>query len=297
MNPPPPLVGIVNLRKPTGLTSRAAVDRVLRFAKPAKVGHAGTLDPLAEGVLVICIGTATRFIEEIQAQDKGYDATFRLGCTSPTEDVDGEVTEIPDAPIPSRPELEAACGNFVGTILQRPPAFSAVKIAGKRAYDLARAGKAVETAPRPVRIDRLEILEYAYPTLRLRIVCGSGTYVRAIGRDLAESLGTGAVMSALIRTRIGGFRVEEALDADAIDHGSLLRHLRPIGDAVPDLPRFVLNVAQLARIRNGRPPEPAETAAWGACPRVLATTAEGEAAALLVRGPEGSWRIDKMLLT
>ena len=144
MNLPPPLVGIVNLRKPTGLTSRTAVDRVLRFAKPAKVGHAGTLDPLAEGVLVVCIGAATRFIEEIQEQDKGYDATFRLGCTSPTEDVDGEITELPDAPIPPPPDLAAACKSFVGTILQRPPAFSAVKIAGKRAYDLARAGKTVE---------------------------------------------------------------------------------------------------------------------------------------------------------
>ena len=182
------------------MTSRRAVDLVERLARPAKAGHAGTLDPLATGVLVVCVGAATRLIEYVQRMPKRYRATFLLGRQSPTEDIEGEVTELPDAPIPTLDEIAAAAGRFVGRIAQRPPAFSALKVAGRRAYKLARAGQPPQLAPRPVEIFAAEIKSYQYPELVMEVECGSGTYIRSLGRDLAESLGTAAVMSALVRT-------------------------------------------------------------------------------------------------
>jgi tRNA pseudouridine(55) synthase len=155
--------GILTLNKPPGMTSRQAVDLVKRLVRPAKVGHAGTLDPLACGVLVVAIGKATRLIEFVQQAPKRYQATFLLGRTSPTDDVEGEITELFDPPIPSRAEIERASQQFVGTIEQRPPAFSAIKVGGRRAYDLARGGRAVELAPRPVAVYEISVLAYEYP--------------------------------------------------------------------------------------------------------------------------------------
>ena len=192
-----PPCGLLNLNKPAGMTSRDVVNIVQRLSRPAKAGHAGTLDPLADGVLVVCVGSATRLIEYVQRMPKRYVGTFLLGRQSPTEDIEGEVTELPDAPVPTREQIEAAARRFVGRIEQRPPAFSALKIRGRPAYKLARQGKPVELAPRPVEIYRIEVKKYRYPELVLEIDCGGGTYVRSLGRDLAESLGTAAVMSAL----------------------------------------------------------------------------------------------------
>jgi len=151
------LYGILNLNKPAGVTSRRVVDDVQRLVRPAKVGHAGTLDPLATGVLVVCTGAATRLIEYVQQMPKSYTGTFLLGRQSPTEDVDGEVTELDSPPVPSWPEIEAAVRAFEGRIEQRPPAFSALKVGGRRAYDLARRGKSVELKSRPVTIHRISI--------------------------------------------------------------------------------------------------------------------------------------------
>ena len=202
--------GLLNLNKPVGMTSRQAVNVVQRLAGPAKAGHAGTLDPLASGVLVVCVGGATRLIEYVQRMRKRYVGTFLLGRQSITEDTEGDVTELPDAPVPNWQEIEAAAQRFVGRIEQRPPAFSALKVQGRAAYKLARQGKPVVLVPRPVDIHRIEIQSYEYPELVLAVECGSGTYVRSLGRDLAETLGTAAVMSALVRTSIGSHRLEEA---------------------------------------------------------------------------------------
>jgi tRNA pseudouridine55 synthase len=245
------LAGILNLNKPPGMTSRAAVDCVKRLVRPAKVGHAGTLDPLASGVLVVCIGKATRLIEFVQQMPKRYRATFLLGRTSPTEDLEGEITELIDPPLPSRDKIERACERFVGTIEQRPPAFSALKIAGQRAYDLARRGQAVELAPRPVTIYGLMVVEYEYPLLTLDIRCGAGTYVRSLGRDLAESLGTGAVMSALVRTEIGLFRVENGSDPHDLNSTKLERCLQPPQVALDGWPQIVLDDRQIELLARG----------------------------------------------
>ncbi len=247
------LFGLLNVNKPTGVTSRWAVDQVKRLVKPAKVGHAGTLDPLASGVLVIGVGQATRLVEYVQQQAKSYRATFLLGRTSDTEDVEGAVTLLDHPPVPTVEQLIDAAKGLTGTILQRPPAYSALKVEGRRAYARARAGESVELAPRAIDVRRIEILAYDYPELQLEIDCGSGTYVRSLGRDLAERAGTGAVMSALVRTAIGEFRLENATDLTQLTRENAAEHLLPPILAVCRLmPLVEVNTAEIGELANGR---------------------------------------------
>jgi len=246
------LFGFLNIDKPGGVTSRDVVNRVQRLVRPHKVGHAGTLDPLATGVLVVAVGPATRLIEYVQRLPKTYLATFLLGRSSDTEDIAGEVVELPGAAVPTETQLRAALPQFLGTIQQRPPAFSALKVAGQRAYDLARRGDAVELLPRPVEIYDLEILRYAYPELQLLIRCGSGTYVRSLGRDLAESLGTAAVMSALRRLVIGPFTAETAIAADSLSASSIEHQLLSPLMALGEMPRIEVNEAASLRLAQGQ---------------------------------------------
>ena len=201
--------GVLNLNKPGGMTSRDVVDLVSRPLRKAKVkvGHAGTLDPLATGVLVVCVGSATRLIEYVQRMPKAYRTVVLLGARSDTLDADGKVEAVEDPPIPTEAEVRSALLTQVGTISQMPPQFSALKVEGKRAYDLAREGQAVELAARPVRIDQVELISYAWPRLELQVDCGSGTYIRSIARDIGEILGCGGLVEVLTRTRIGPFRL------------------------------------------------------------------------------------------
>ena len=246
------MFGFLNIDKPGGVTSRDVVNRVQRLVRPHKVGHAGTLDPLATGVLVVAVGPATRLIEYVQRLPKTYLATFLLGRSSDTEDIAGEVVELPGAAVPTETQLRAALPQFLGTIQQRPPAFSALKVAGQRAYDLARRGDAVELLPRPVEIYDLEILRYAYPELQLLIRCGSGTYVRSLGRDLAASLGTAAVMSALRRLVIGPFTAETAIAADSLSASSIEHQLLSPLMALGEMPRIEVNEAASLRLAQGQ---------------------------------------------
>ncbi len=172
---------------------------VQRLARPEKAGHAGTLDPLATGVLIVCVGQATRLIGYVQRMPKHYVGTFLLGRRSPTEDIDGDVELLSGPPVPALEQLEAAARQFVGRTQQRPPAYSALKVAGRRSYDLARRGEDVQLQPRPIEVYSLAVTRYEYPELVLEIECSGGTYIRSLGRDLAETLGTSAVMSALVR--------------------------------------------------------------------------------------------------
>jgi len=243
--------GLLSLNKPAGVTSRQALDVVKRLARPAKTGHAGTLDPLATGVLIAAVGSATRLIEYVQRMPKAYRATFLLGRSSPTEDIEGEVTELSDAPQPTLAQISAAAARFVGRIEQRPPAFSALKVEGRRAYDLARKGKFVELKTRPIDVYRIEVVVYQYPELVLDVECGSGTYIRSLGRDLAESLGTAAVMSALTRTRIGGFSLEDAVAPDQLTPDGWAAFLQPSLLAVEYLPRVRLTAEEVIRVHNG----------------------------------------------
>jgi tRNA pseudouridine55 synthase len=243
--------GFLNLNKPAGMTSRQVVDRTERLMGTNRVGHAGTLDPLATGVLVVGVGAATRLIQYVQRMPKSYRGTFLLGRQSPTEDLEGDVTALQDPPVPTPEQVAAAAGRFVGRIRQRPPAYSALKVHGRRAYQLARQGRPVELSPREVTIHRLAVARYEYPELVLEVECSSGTYIRSLGRDLAESLGTAAVMSALERTAVGGFLIEQAADPRSLTAESCAARLEPLVRAVTMLPTVVLSAEEVVRIGHG----------------------------------------------
>ena len=295
--------GILNINKPAGCTSRDAVNRIDRLAWPAKCGHAGTLDPIATGVLVVCVGQATRLIQYVQQLPKRYEATFLLGHRSPTDDVEGVVEKVADAPEPTRAAVEAALPQFLGEIEQRPPAHSAIKVDGQRSYERARRGEKFELPARKVAIHRLEIRRYEYPQLEMGIECGSGTYVRSLGRDLAVALGTSAVMSALVRTAIGEFRVEDGAVLDTLTAEEMTQSLQPALGAVARLQRVQLNAAQLVEIRNGRPIRippplgmgprretilpPAEAGSPGAVIEWAGIDEAGELAAILIQKSAG----------
>lgn len=246
------MFGLLNIDKPVGSTSRDVVTRVESLVKPDKVGHAGTLDPLATGVLVLCVGRATRLVPYIQEQPKSYRAHFRLGCTSKTDDVEGEIRELTDAPEVTRSALESAIPRFVGHIEQVPPLYSAVKIKGRRAYNLARRGKQPVLAPRTVHVHTIEIVDYSYPCLTLDIECGSGTYIRAIGRDLGQALGSGAVMTELRRLRVGRFSVENAVNWKELSRECVEGQLLPASLALAGRPCCTVSDAERLRLTHGR---------------------------------------------
>jgi tRNA pseudouridine55 synthase len=278
--------GLLNINKPPGFTSRDAVNLVQRLARPAKVGHAGTLDPLATGVLVLCVGSATRLIEYVQRMPKRYIGTFLLGRSSPTEDVDGEVTILPDPPVPTLAQVEASAIKLVGKTQQRPPAYSALKVAGQRAYDLARRGETVELKPRPIEVYSLAVASCDYPELVLDIRCSGGTYVRSLCRDLAESLGTAAVMSALVRTEIGPWTLDTALDPRELAAVSWREHIDPPLKALSALTVCELAPAEVSRVRQGLfvPLDPgAENT------EIAAIDHAGQLVAILVHRGGGQW--------
>ena len=183
---------------------------------------------------------------------KRYRGTFLLGRSSPTEDIEGEIEFLPDPVIPSRDLVERAASRMTGKTLQRPPSYSALKVAGQRAYDLARAGKQVELEPRPITVYELQVVGYDYPEFTLDICCSGGTYVRSLGRDLAESLGTAAVMSALVREAIGDFTISEALPLADVSGETIAARLLPLERALTALPRLDLSAENCARLSMGQ---------------------------------------------
>ncbi len=245
------MFGLLNINKSSGITSRDVVNRVQRIARGVKVGHAGTLDPLATGVLVVALGPATRLVEYVQQMPKTYVGTFLLGRTSDTEDVAGKVVALDNPAQPTAGEIDAVLPRFLGTIMQMPPAFSALKIQGRRAYELARRGDAVELQSRAVEIHRLAVVRYAYPELQLEVCCGSGTYIRSLGRDVARALGTAAIMSALVRTAVGDFCVEDSCTVDDLTPEAIERRLLPPTRAIARLPMVQLADDEVRRIANG----------------------------------------------
>jgi tRNA pseudouridine55 synthase len=249
---PPPFHGLLVLDKPGGMTSREALDRALRwFPRGTRTGHTGTLDPLATGVLVLCVGTATRLTEYVQDLNKTYRAGLLLGARSDTDDADGTVTPVAVERPPDRAAVEARLGEFVGTIDQVPPAYSAAKVTGRRAYDLARRGEEVTLRPRRVRIDRIDVLAYDYPRLELEVRCGKGTYIRSLARDLGARLGCGALVETLRRTSVGPFRVDDGVPLTA-DAATARSRLLPLATAVQHLPWARLGPADVARLRQGQ---------------------------------------------
>lgn len=288
--------GVIVVDKPVGPTSHFVVEAVRRGTGVTKVGHAGTLDPRASGVLVLCLGPATRLSEYLSRSTKGYEAQVQFGKSTETYDAEGAATKDTG----ESPALEAILGalpSFRGDIQQVPPPYSAVKVAGKKAYELAREGLPVELEPRTVTIFKLEPLGYQPPELVLWVECSAGTYIRSLAHDLGETLGCGAHLSKLRRVKAGPYTLNEAVDwpklQRAMADGSWPTYLRPAADALPDLPIVKLEPEELELVRNGLG-IPMRTAARGLA---KALAPDGELAAIL-ESSDGSqqWHPRKVFL-
>ena len=282
-----PFTGVIPVDKPIGATSRRVVDAVARALGMKTVGHAGTLDPLADGVVVVCAGHATKLVDYLHDLPKHYTASFLLGRSSPSDDFETPIEVEAEPRVPTREEIEAALPSFRGEILQRPCDYSAVHVDGKRAYRLARKGRPLELAAKPVRIDVLAVTIYEWPRLGVDIVCSSGTFVRAIGRDLAMALGTAAVMESLTRTAVGPFERARSLAMAAVTLESVRAAMLPAVAAVPLVPRFTLGDNLLAKaVRGGLVAvgdEPAEALA--------AVDEAGDLVGILKRHESGLYRL------
>jgi tRNA pseudouridine55 synthase len=244
--------GFLVLNKPAGITSRAAVDRAARwFPRRTRLGHTGTLDPLATGVLVLAVGQANRLSEYVQQMEKVYRAGIRLGASSDTDDADGHITPTEAAAPSSREAVEHCLQALTGQVLQTPPAFSAAKVAGRRAYRLARGGDKVELAARTVRIYDIGVLHYEYPQLDIEVRCGKGTYIRALARDLGQRLGCGGYIGALRRTRVGPFEEAAALSLDA-DRAAAQAALLDMTWGLHGMPRLRLSISQAQGFAQGQ---------------------------------------------
>jgi tRNA pseudouridine55 synthase len=243
--------GLIVLDKPSGITSRDAVNQLQRtLPRRTKIGHTGTLDPLATGVLVVCVGVATRLADYIQAQGKTYLAEVSLGFTSDTDDADGTKTLVSDSPV-SLDHVLAVLPKFTGEIQQMPPAYSALKVDGQRAHSLARRGRDVELAARPVKIDTIAVEQYEWPWLRLNVACGKGTYIRSLARDIGLSLGCGGYIETLRRTQVGAFTTDMAVSLDA-SQSELRKRLLPMQMAVADRPTWTTTPDEARRFRCGQ---------------------------------------------
>lgn len=250
-----PVNGWVNLDKPAGMTSTQAVGKIRRIFDAQKAGHAGTLDPLATGILPIALGEATKTVPFLQDALKTYEFTITWGEARDTDDAEGQV--IATSPVrPDLAQIESALPAYTGEISQVPPKFSAIKIDGQRAYDLARDGENVELKPRQVYIEELELTGHQEGTTHFRMVCGKGTYVRSLARDLAIDLGTYGYISALRRTEVGGFTAQNAISLDILekmgDSAALNQALLPLESALDDILALSVKDEEAARLRNGQ---------------------------------------------
>ena len=251
-----PIHGWINLDKPVGPTSTQAIGRVRRLTGAGRVGHAGTLDPLASGVLPIALGEATKTVPYIMGARKTYRFTVRWGEARATDDCEGPVTAISEMR-PSESDIRAGLNGFTGRISQIPPSFSAIKVDGERAYVLARAGNPVELAAREIEVHRFDLIGRPNADhAEFEVECGKGTYIRALARDLAEKLGTFGHLSALRRTAVGRFRVENAIFVDFMappsDIAPLTVHVLPIETALDDIPALALTADEAQRLRCGQ---------------------------------------------
>ncbi|MFH1012252.1 MAG: tRNA pseudouridine(55) synthase TruB [Candidatus Peregrinibacteria bacterium] len=216
--------GILIINKPKGWTSFDVVAKTRGLLNVKKVGHTGTLDPMATGVLVLCIGRATKLASRITGMDKEYLAEITFGATSTTDDAEGDITpHLGKINEPTLIDIEKALEKFTGTFAQMPPDFSAKKIEGKRAYKLARSGQTPKLEPSEVTVDKIEVLDYKYPLLKIRVQCGKGFYMRSLARDLGQILGGGGYLSSLERTRVGQYAIEQAIGIDQINPSRVIR--------------------------------------------------------------------------
>jgi tRNA pseudouridine55 synthase len=308
------LDGILNIDKPRGMTSHDVVAKVRRMirmrsaelgmssqSRRIRVGHAGTLDPMATGVLPIVLGKATRLVEYLADAAKAYRATLVLGATSETYDAEGTITSNPDAPIPMQEQIEQAVEAFRGEIEQLPPMHSAVKMGGKKLYELARQGIEVERKPRRVTITRLDILGYRPPLLHIFVECSKGTYIRSLAHDLGAALGTGAYLDDLTRTRHGPFTLEGATSLDGLEaafkEGNWQAILYPPEYILAGWQTHTATPEEELAITQGKPLA-LQAPQAGERPMIVANRASGQLLAVLYWDEEKSiWKPKKVFTT
>ncbi len=249
--------GILNVDKPAGWTSHDVVGWLRRLLRQRALGHCGTLDPLATGVLLVCVGECTRVAEYLMGGEKAYRAVARLGIATDTYDSTGQATATCEVPDLSASEIAAALQPFVGDILQVPPPYSAIKRDGVPSYRLARQGSPITLAPRAVRISQIEVVEWEPPYATLNVTCGPGTYIRSLIHDLGASLGCGASMAALTRLRSGSFLLQEAVSLaqleGAVAAGQLSQYLHPLATALRGLTTVLVEDRLARRLARGQP--------------------------------------------
>lgn len=248
--------GILNVNKGLGETSFQVVGFVRKRSGVRRVGHAGTLDPAATGVLLVCLGQASRVSEYLMALRKTYRATVRLGVSTTSYDSEGEVVSTSDASGVTGAAVREALKAFAGEIMQTPPAYSAVKVGGERAYRMARRGEDVALKPRRAMVYRIDVLRYEAPEAEIEVECGKGTYIRSVAHDLGEALGCGAHLSALCRTRVGPFNIEDAVTREeleaAFSDGTWTERVQPMDCGLLDLPAVMLHIEDERDLRRGQ---------------------------------------------
>jgi tRNA pseudouridine55 synthase len=294
-----PLSGLLNVDKPAGVTSHDVVDAIRRMSGQRKVGHAGTLDPLATGVLLICLGRATRVAEYVMAGQKRYRATIVLGSTTDTYDADGKIITSGGRADFERVEIEEALDNFLGRIEQVPPMYSAIKRNGRPLYQLAREGETVDRPPRSVEVREFALVDWTSPSLIVEVTCSPGTYVRSLAHDLGQQLGSGAHLAALIRLRSGRFSLEQAVSLErleeAFQHGQEGEFVIPLDEALLDWPAMVLNADQARRIAQGQAIESSAPACGDGTSLCRAYNLDGEFLAIVEhRTATGRWHPKKV---
>ena len=289
---PVAMFGFLNCNKPAGMTSRYVVNIAQRRLRKIKVGHAGTLDPLAEGVLVLGVGPASRLVPYVQQLPKFYRAMFRLGESSISGDLEGKVTKHPESRRPTLAEIRDSARNLVGKIQQTPPAHSAVWVDGKRAYKRIRAGESFEMPSRTVEVYSLEVRGYEFPQIELEVVCGSGTYIRSLGIDLAAKCGSQAVMSDLCRHGIGPFAIEDSFSIEQLRSRDLESMLIPATVGVEHLRRLEISEIESKRLGHGLRIQGVETVPSASVEpdnEAAAVTAAGDLRAIVLRKGD-QWR-------
>ena len=249
--------GLIVVRKEKGYTSNDVVQILRGILKQKKIGHTGTLDPDAEGVLPVCLGHATKLVEMLTAQEKEYEAGLRLGLTTDTQDISGKVTATDCTEVAEEALLHAASA-FTGEYMQTPPMYSAIKIGGQKLYEIARKGKEVDRPARKVLIHSLEVTAFAYPDASLRVCCSKGTYIRTLCHDIGQKLGCGACMTTLVRTRSGRFTLDGALTLDEIkalvSEGRIMKHILSLEEMLSGYPSVKVQSEMSHRmLRNGNP--------------------------------------------
>ncbi len=285
--------GVLVVDKPVGLTSHDVVQIIRRGTGIRRAGHTGTLDPRASGVLVVLIGPAVRLSEFVSASDKRYQATIRLGSSTDTYDADGTFTSSASVENITEEQFEDILQGFVGEIEQVPPPYSAVKVKGKKAYEMARKGEKVELAARKINVYTLDLLEWAPPEAVIDVYCSSGTYVRSLANDLGNELGCGAHLVGLRRTKSGQFSLRDAVSLrrlrEAFEEGDWYQYLIPAAEALSDWPLVELDADEVQKVRHGhRVPATEKADGWA-----RGVTVQGDLVALM-EAIEGEWQPRKV---